>query len=82
MREGIIRALTVRDGGPEVSAALFREFVSETDPLLKWVLSNALRIAMPLRERRKHPEIAACFKRALNREDYGFPAAGRSDHRD
>lgn len=65
VREGIIPALTVKDGGPEVSAALFRAFTSESDPGLKWVLANALRVAMPLRERRKHPEIAACYKGAL-----------------
>jgi hypothetical protein len=65
VREGIIRALTVKDGGPEVSAALFRAFTSENDPGLKRVLANALRVAMPLRERRRHPEIAACYKGAL-----------------
>ena len=65
VREGIIRALTVKDGGPEVSAALFREFSSEQNPELKWVLANALKAAMPLRERRKYPEIAACYKGTL-----------------
>jgi hypothetical protein len=62
VREGIIRALTVRDGGPSVARALLDAFYSESDPMLKWVLANALRSAMPYKERRKHPEIAATFK--------------------
>ena len=61
IREGIIRALTVRDGGPEVEAALFRAFSKEDHPDLRWVLANALKVAMPYHRRRKHPEIAAVF---------------------
>jgi hypothetical protein len=63
VREGIIRALTVRDGGNTVANHLLKEFLSESDSNLKWVLSNALRIAMPYKERRKYPEIAATYKR-------------------
>jgi len=61
VREGIIRALTVKDGGPLVSDALFREFAAEKNPYLRWVLANALRTAMPLKERKRHPEIAKVF---------------------
>lgn len=57
IREGIIRALTVRDGGPELEAALLDELNNEQAPDLRWVLGNALRTAMPYRRRRKHPEI-------------------------
>lgn len=57
VREGIVRALTVSDGGSLVADALFREFTQEEDPNLRWVLANALRTAMPYSRRRKHPEI-------------------------
>jgi hypothetical protein len=63
VREGIIRALTVKDGGEQVWSALFEEFEAEQNPDLKWILANALRIAMPYKLRRKHPEIAAVLKR-------------------
>ena len=65
IREGIIRSLTVKDGGQLVSAALYHEFITEKDSGLKWVLANALRSAMPLKERKQHPEIAKVLKRAL-----------------
>ena len=58
VREGLIRALTVRDGGELVSGALLQEFHAEKDPELKWVLENALITAMPYRHRQKVPEIA------------------------
>lgn len=64
VREGIIRALTVKDGGSLVADALLAEFVSEKDPSLRWVLANALKQAMPLKERRKHPEIALVYQRS------------------
>lgn len=57
VREGVIRALTVRDGGDPVEAALLAALHEETDAELKWVLGNALRVAMPYRRRRKHPQI-------------------------
>jgi hypothetical protein len=59
IREGIIRALTVNDGGPEVESALLNCFESETDINLRWVLANALRTAMPYHRRKKYPEIKA-----------------------
>ena len=62
IREGIVRALTVRDGGPAVATALLAAFVQESDAELRWVLANALRAAMPYRLRRRHPEIAAVLK--------------------
>src|SRR5262245_54197027 len=45
IREGIIRALTVRNGGVDVEVALLAEFERESDPGLRWVLANALRVA-------------------------------------
>jgi hypothetical protein len=63
VREGIIRALSVRDGGEAIVYHLLKEFISEPDTNLKWVLANALRIAMPYNQRRRYPEIAATLKR-------------------
>ena len=57
IREGIIRALTVRDGGDPVETALLAALREERDPELRWVLANALRVAVPYRRRRKYPEI-------------------------
>lgn len=65
VREGIIRALIVKDGGPLVAAALLEQFVTEKDRNLRWLLAIALRAAMSLKERRKHPEIGLVLKRAL-----------------
>ena len=59
VREGIIRALSVKDGGPEVEAALLDCFQCETDDNLRWGLANALRVAMPYHRRKKFPEIKA-----------------------
>ena len=64
IREGVIRALTVKDGGPEVAEALLNEFRSERSPALRWVLSNALRTAMPYSQRRRFPEIQRAYKSA------------------
>ena len=63
VREGIIRALTVKDGGQELEAALLEEFYKERDPNTKWVLGNALRTAMPYHRRRKHPKIREALGR-------------------
>jgi hypothetical protein len=63
VREGIIRALTVKDGGPQVADALLAEFVSEQNQSLRWVLANALKHAMPLKQRKQHPEIALVHQR-------------------
>jgi hypothetical protein len=57
IREGIIRSLTVKDGGRDVEVALLECFQSETDDNLRWVLANALRTAMPYHRRKKFPEI-------------------------
>ena len=59
IREGIIRALTVQDGGPLVWQALLDEFHSEEGEILKWVLANALSVALPETERGKHPQVLA-----------------------
>lgn len=62
VREGIVRALTVKDGGLAVEAALLEQFDEESSQELKWVLANALHTAMPYHRRRKHPRIAAALK--------------------
>ena len=64
VREGIIRALTIKDGGIEVENALLEEFNKERDPNIKWVLANALKTAMPYYRRKKIPEIAEVYKNA------------------
>ncbi|MBB6094436.1 hypothetical protein HNQ60_003317 [Povalibacter uvarum] len=73
VREGIVRALTVRDGGDLVSEALLHEFHSEKDPELRWVIANALITAMPYHRRRKVPEIAEVR--------YGKKRSDKSPHR-
>ena len=65
VREGIVRALTVKDGGEPVWSALLQELHGELDPEMKWVLANALKTAMPYKLRRKHPEIAAAYQAPL-----------------
>jgi hypothetical protein len=66
VREGIVRALTVKDGGELVWKALLQELREESDPEMKWVLANALKTAMPYRQRQKHPEIAAAYQALLH----------------
>ena len=63
IREGIVRALTVKYGGKAVEEALLRHFQNETDANLRWVFANALKTAMPLARRKKHPEIETVFRR-------------------
>ena len=62
IREGIVRALTVKDGGPQVEEALLSAFRKELDASLRLVLSNALRVAMPYSRRRRLPEIKAVLQ--------------------
>ena len=61
VREGIIRALTVNDGGDLLEEALLLELGREEDPMLRWVIANALRVAMPYHRRKKYPEIKEAF---------------------
>jgi hypothetical protein len=63
IREGVIRALTVKYGGALVEEALLKHFFVEADSHLRWVFANALKTAMPLARRKKHPEIAEVFRR-------------------
>ncbi len=65
IREGIIRALTVKDGGPEVEIALLVEFEKEPSQSLRWVLANALKTVMPYHRRKKHPRIALAYKAGM-----------------
>ena len=60
-REGLIRALTVKDGGTDVESALLQCFHSETDENMRGVIANALRTAMPYHRRKKYPEIKAAL---------------------
>jgi hypothetical protein len=61
IREGIIRALTIKNAGAAAESALFRHFQSESDSHLRWVLANALKTVMPYSKRKKHPEITLAF---------------------
>jgi hypothetical protein len=71
IREGIVRSLTVADGGMEVEAALFRHFEKETDPETKWCLANALKVAMPYHRRRKRPEIEEFYRTKSDQDGVG-----------
>ena len=64
IREGIVRALTVKDGGRAVEDALLDQFTLEKDSGLQWVIASALKTAMPYSRRRKLPAIAATLNRA------------------
>ena len=57
IRQGIIRALTEKDAGPEAEAALLRHFLTEADPSTRWVIANALRVIMPRSRKKLHPEV-------------------------
>jgi hypothetical protein len=59
IREGIIRALTVKDAGPEVESTLLECFQSETDENMRWVIANALHTVMPHHRCKQYPEIKA-----------------------
>jgi hypothetical protein len=69
VREGIIRALTIRLPGREVEDALLAAFRAEMDPSLRWVLASALRTAMPYHRRRRLPEIKAAYESGSGRND-------------
>lgn len=62
IREGIIRALTESGANEVASEALLREFESESDPNLRWVLANALRTVLTRSQKRKHPEYKEVYK--------------------
>ncbi len=62
VREGIIRALTIKDGGLGLEKALFTQFEMERNPKLRWVLANALKTAVPYHRRKKHPEVAEVYR--------------------
>ena len=73
IREGIIRSLTVKDGGKQVEEALLRHFETEQDAETKWCLANALKVAMPYHRRRKRPEIAHFYKTKTEQDGAGNP---------
>lgn len=82
IRGGIIRALTIKYGGAAVETALLRHFGSEVDHDLRWVLANALKTAMPLARRKKHPEIEAVFRRNKKKgQPVGTDNGGAAPHR-
>ena len=62
IRQGIIRALTVKDAGTEAESALLRHFISEKDQSTRWVIANALRVVMPRRRRKFYPEIDELYR--------------------
>lgn len=71
IREGIIRALTVKDGGREVEDALLLQFLSESDQHTKWVIAIALSVAMPYHRRKKHSEIRQILAQSKHNEQDG-----------
>jgi hypothetical protein len=62
VRESIIRALTIKYGGTPLENALLTHFQRERDPNLRWALANALKTAMPLSRRKRHPEIEVTYR--------------------
>ena len=64
-REGIARALTVRDGPDGLPNALLAEFTKESDQHVRWALSNALVYMTPKSELAKIPEVLAAHERGV-----------------
>jgi hypothetical protein len=65
IREGIVRALTVRDGPPELRPALLREFDYESDQHLRWAISNALIHMIPKADHAGFPDVKAVYDRGV-----------------
>jgi hypothetical protein len=65
IREGVIRALTIRDGGDLVESTLLATLHEETELEFRWLVANALRVAMPYHRRRKHPAIKEALKAGM-----------------
>ncbi|MEM1223989.1 MAG: hypothetical protein AAGH40_14660 [Verrucomicrobiota bacterium] len=66
IREGIIRALTVKDFGKEIELDLLEELRKEKDNLMRWTIANALKTAMPYHRRKKYPEIKDAWENYSN----------------
>lgn len=67
-REGIIRALTAKDVGQNIKDNMLTHFMNETDPDIKWMLSNALKTIMPRVEFNEYPELLKTYKGTKNSE--------------
>ena len=57
IKEGIVRALTVKDAKDIAGKKLLDMFYLEQEKMAKWVLANALKTVLPLKDRKNHPEI-------------------------
>ena len=68
IREGIIRALTIKDVGENIKENFLRHFKRETDPDLKWVISNALKTIMSPKEMAKYPYLLEAYNGMNNTE--------------
>ena len=64
-REGIVRALTVKDVRAIAMEKLLEHFYNETDKEVKWALANALRVVLTPAERKHIPEIKQTLKNGL-----------------
>ena len=69
IREGVIRALTVPDGGDDVAWALLGEFESEKNADMKWVISNALRTVMNRKARMQYPAVDEYYSNYARQPD-------------
>jgi hypothetical protein len=68
IREGIIRALTVKDVGKNIKENFIRHFKGETDPELKWLISNALKTIMSPKELANYPDFLETYNGMNNTE--------------
>ena len=57
IKEGIIRALTVKNAKKIAGSILLEMFYNEKQENTKWVIANALKTILPLKDRKSHPEI-------------------------
>lgn len=61
IKEGIVRALTVKDASKIAKQPLIDSFSKEKNKFVRWAMANALRCYMTKTERDKYPEIDEVF---------------------
>tara|TARA_R110002096_G_scaffold303080_11_gene498096 strand:- start:4394 stop:4771 length:378 start_codon:yes stop_codon:yes gene_type:complete len=61
IKEGIVRALAVKDASKVAKQPLLEEFYKDNNKFVKWAIANTLKCYMGKAERDKYPEIDQAF---------------------